>query len=147
MIRCRPSIPYLQEVSEWLLGLIASLVDWTKLGFLSGLADWLETEPVLTTVTTLLVALIFFISSMMFGLCFIWMERKFLGRFMDRRGTQVGFLGFFQNFADGIKVVLKEHIVPKDADKPAVRTGRLRTYLATSFMLLGCIPFSRSAST
>jgi NADH-quinone oxidoreductase subunit H len=131
----------LQDITVWLMGLIASLVDWTKLGFLSGFADWLETEPVLTTVTTLLVALIYFISLMMFGLCFIWMERKFLGRFMDRRGTQVGFLGFFQNFADGIKVVLKEHIVPKAADKPLFELG-VFGILATSFMLLGCIPLS-----
>ncbi len=131
----------LQGLSEWLLGVIAWLVDWTRLGFLSGLADWLETEPVLTAVTTLLVALIYLITLMMIGLCFIWMERKFLGRFMDRRGTQIGVLGFFQNFADGIKVVLKEHIVPKAADRGLFEFA-IFAILATSFMLFGCIPLS-----
>ncbi len=131
----------LQSLSEWLMGLLAAIVDWTRLGFLSGLADWLETEPVITAVTTFLVTLIFFITLMMIGLCYIWMERKFLGRFMDRRGTQVGILGFFQNFADGIKVVLKEHIVPKAADRGLFELAAFGI-LATSFMLLGCIPLS-----
>ena len=131
----------LGDITEWLLGLIASLLDWTKLGFLSDFGDWLQTEPVMTAVTTLLVALIYLITLMMFGLCFIWMERKFLGRFMDRRGTQVGVLGFFQNFADGIKVVLKEHIVPRDADRGLFEFA-IFAILATSFMLFGCIPMS-----
>jgi len=131
----------LQSLSEWLLGVIAWLIDWTKLGFLSGLADWVETEPVLTFLTTLLVAVIYFITLFMFGLCFIWMERKFMGRFMDRRGTQVGVLGFFQNFADGIKTMLKEHILPKAADKWLFELAPF-AIIATSAMLLGCIPLS-----
>ncbi|MDD1771735.1 MAG: NADH-quinone oxidoreductase subunit H [Methanomassiliicoccales archaeon] len=131
----------LTNFTEWLLGLVASLLDWTKLGFLSDFGDWLQTEPVVTLVATLLVAVIFLITAMMFGLCFIWEERKFLGRFMDRRGTQVGMLGFFQNFADGIKVVLKEHIVPKDSDH-ALFEMAIFAYLASTFMLFGCIPFS-----
>ncbi len=36
---------------------------------------------------------------------------------MDRRGTRVGALGLFQNFADGIKTLLRRSIIPKDADK------------------------------
>ncbi|MHC1680038.1 MAG: NADH-quinone oxidoreductase subunit H [Methanomassiliicoccales archaeon] len=131
----------LTNFTEWLLGLVASLLDWTKLGFLSDFGEWLQTAPVVDFVSTLLVAVIFLITAMMFGLCFIWQERKFLGRFMDRRGTQVGFLGFFQNFADGIKVVLKEHIVPKDSDHLLFEIA-IFMYLATTFMLFGCIPFS-----
>jgi NADH-quinone oxidoreductase subunit H len=131
----------LYDLSDWVLGLLAYIVDWTRLDFLSGLADWLVSEPVVVVVAVLLQALIYFITLLLLGLCFIWMERKFLGRFMDRRGTQIGVLGFFQNFADGVKVVLKEHIVPKAADRGLFELAAFGI-LATSFMLLGCVPLS-----
>jgi NADH-quinone oxidoreductase subunit H len=50
-------------------------------------------------------------------------------------------IGLFQNFADGIKCLLKEIIIPKEADE------KLYTYavvgiIATSAMLLGLVPWS-----
>ena len=58
-----------------------------------------------------------FIVGFLVSITFIWQERKILGRLMDRRGTQVGVLGLFQNFADGLKVFIKEIIIPDEVDK------------------------------
>ena len=53
------------------------------------------------------------------ALIFIWMERKVAGRIQDRLGpTRVGGkFGWLQTLADGIKLVAKEDITPKDADR------------------------------
>lgn len=47
-----------------------------------------------------------------------WFERKFAGRAQSRLGpTIVGFAGLLQPLADALKMLQKEDIVPKDADK------------------------------
>jgi NADH-quinone oxidoreductase subunit H len=45
------------------------------------------------------------------------MERKVLGRLMDRRGTMIGMKGFLQCVADGLKTFMKENTIPKKVDK------------------------------
>ena len=48
----------------------------------------------------------------------IWYERKFSGRMQNRPGpTEVGPAGFLQPFADVLKLMQKEDIVPRDADR------------------------------
>lgn len=48
----------------------------------------------------------------------IWIERKVAGRFQDRLGpNRVGPWGIFQSFADVLKLLLKEMIIPAGADK------------------------------
>jgi hypothetical protein len=47
-----------------------------------------------------------------------WLERKALGRIQNRLGpNRVGPYGLFQPVADGLKMVTKEDIVPRNADK------------------------------
>jgi NADH-quinone oxidoreductase subunit H len=47
-----------------------------------------------------------------------WLERKGLGRIQNRLGpNRVGPYGLFQPIADGLKMVTKEDIVPRNADK------------------------------
>ena len=47
-----------------------------------------------------------------------WIERKGLGRIQNRMGpNRVGPYGWFQPVADGLKMLTKEDIVPRTADK------------------------------
>src|SRR5579871_3750085 len=47
-----------------------------------------------------------------------WLERKGLGRIQNRYGpNRVGPFGLFQPVADGLKMLTKEDIVPRNADK------------------------------
>jgi NADH-quinone oxidoreductase subunit H len=48
----------------------------------------------------------------------IWAERRFIGFMQDRYGpNRVGPAGLLQSIADGIKLLFKEEVVPKGADK------------------------------
>jgi hypothetical protein len=88
----------------------------------------------------IIVALIVFIVGFLVSITFIWQERKILGRLMDRRGTQVGVLGLFQNFADGLKAFIKEIIIPKDVDKWVYDAAPV-ILIGVSCFMIGLIPW------
>ncbi|MEO8496087.1 MAG: complex I subunit 1 family protein [Planctomycetota bacterium] len=77
------------------------------------------------------------------ALIFIWMERKVSGRIQDRLGpTRVGgAFGWLQTLADGIKLIAKEDITPKDAD---AMLFKLAPYIgfAASYCAYIALPFS-----
>jgi len=72
----------------------------------------------------------------------IWWERKVAGRIQSRLGPMRvgGWHGWAQSFADGIKLLLKEDLVPKDADAVLFRCA---PYLAIIPSLLAflALPF------
>ncbi len=94
-----------------ILGLIGDTLD--ELFELLGLPKWLYLPTFIAAVTlTFLLALVLDI------LFIIWMERKVIGRIHHRRSiTETGPVGFLQNVADLIKLLVKEDVYPANADK------------------------------
>ena len=72
------------------------------------------------------------------------LERKILGRIQNRYGpNRVGPFGLFQPVADGIKMLIKEDIVPARADKIVHFLAPIMI-AATAILALGVIPYGRN---
>src|SRR5881409_637587 len=72
------------------------------------------------------------------------LERKILGRMQNRYGpNRVGLFGLFQPVADGIKMLIKEDIVPVRADKIVHFLAPI-LIAATAILALGVIPYGRN---
>src|SRR6202171_1618841 len=72
------------------------------------------------------------------------LERKILGRMQNRYGpNRVGPFGLFQPVADGIKMLIKEDIVPVRADKVVHFLAPI-LIAATAILALGVIPYGRN---
>ena len=63
-------------------------------------------------------ALAIFVFLVVTTLILIWAERRIIGRMQQRPGpNRTGPFGLLQTLADGVKLALKEDIIPKAADK------------------------------
>ena len=72
------------------------------------------------------------------------LERKILGRIQNRYGpNRVGPFGLFQPVADGIKMLIKEDIVPLRADKIVHFLAPIMI-AAAAILALGVIPYGRN---
>src|SRR4029077_16535374 len=72
------------------------------------------------------------------------LERKILGRMQNRYGpNRVGPFGLLQPVADGIKMLIKEDIVPARADKIVHFLSPI-IIAATAILSLGVIPYGRN---
>jgi NADH-quinone oxidoreductase subunit H len=74
---------------------------------------------------------------------FIWLERKVAGRIQDRLGpTRVGGkFGWLQTIADGIKLLVKEDLIPADADHLLFRLGPYIAFCG-AFSAFIALPFA-----
>jgi NADH-quinone oxidoreductase subunit H len=78
------------------------------------IADFSDTPWWLSLVKALLI----FVFLMINTLLVIWFERRVIGRMQQRPGpNRTGPSGLLQTLADGIKLALKEDLIPKNADK------------------------------
>ena len=82
-----------------------------------------------------------FVILMVFTLFNIWFERRVVARMQHRIGPNVhGPFGLLQSLADGVKLMLKEDIVPKAADKVVFILAPLIAAIP-AFLAVAVIPF------
>jgi len=129
---------FVQGISVWLMNMVGWIFDWITL---HDVANWFRSAGVVQLLTNLLAALVVFIVGFLISITLIWQERKVLGRLMDRRGTQVGVLGLFQNFADGLKTFIKEIIIPTEVDEWVYNAAPV-ILIGGSAVMIGLIPLS-----
>src|ERR1700716_1000113 len=115
------------SAKQWLLSFLAGAPDWVA-QIASGLINIGALLGVFLTVFALISVL----------------ERKILARIQNRYGpNRVGPFGLFQPVADGIKMLIKEDIVPARADK-IVHFLAPVLIAATAILSLGVIPYGRN---
>jgi NADH-quinone oxidoreductase subunit H len=72
----------------------------------------------------------------------VWLERKVAARFQDRIGpNRVGPLGLLQPIADALKLLTKEDIVPRSADR-YVHLAAPVLVIMSAFLVMAVIPFA-----
>src|SRR6478609_10570154 len=71
----------------------------------------------------------------------IWFERRVVARMQHRLGPNVhGPFGLLQSLADGVKLMLKEDLMPRAVDKAVYVVAPLISAIA-AFMAVAVIPF------
>ena len=96
-----------------------------------------------TVIEYVIVALVFMTFFTILGLVLVYAERKVAAFFQQRLGPmRVGKWGLAQTIADAIKLVFKEPLVTKKADKFLFNLAPFIIILST-FMALGALPFAK----
>jgi NADH-quinone oxidoreductase subunit H len=139
-------------IIHWLVDLVNHL--WYWLGdflpwwfgdFFDAVGDLAASHGNMAVFTILLEGLIIVIIALVNVLNFIWLDRKFMGRMFDFYGPYyVGYRigGWLQNLADGIKLFVKEIIVPAKADRLGFVLAPV-IFIASSILALSTIPIGR----
>jgi NADH-quinone oxidoreductase subunit H len=86
-------------------------------------------------------AVLIFLVLVLLTLFNIWFERRVVGRMQHRPGPNVhGPFGLLQSLADGVKLALKEDIIPKAADKVVYLLAPI-IMVIPAFLTWSVIPF------
>lgn len=97
---------------------------------------WLVTLKVLAVFVVLVLLVLFS----------IWAERRVVARMQFRLGpNRVGPFGLLQSLMDGLKLALKEDIIPKNASKAVFLLAPVIS-VTTAFMAMAVIPFGPMVS-
>ena len=138
-------------ILHWLVDLVNNLwywlgdvLPWAIGDFFTAVGDFAASDGHLSFMTILLECLVIIIVALINVLNFLWIFRKLSGRILDFYGPYyVGYRigGWLQNLADGIKLFVKEIIVPKKADKLGYLLAPV-IYVGSSLLILSVIPLS-----
>jgi NADH-quinone oxidoreductase subunit H len=91
-------------------------------------------------------ALLVFIFCVLLTLMSVWGERRIVGRMQERPGpNRVGPFGLIQALADGVKLALKEDLIPAAADKIVFVLAPIIS-ATTCFMSFAVIPITGQVS-
>ncbi len=106
---------------------------------MSDVADLLLDDPIwLVAVKSLLI----FVLCVLLTLLAIWGERRIVARMQLRVGpNRVGPFGLVQGLADGVKLALKEDLIPKAADKLVFVLAPIIS-ASTCFLAFAVIPMT-----
>lgn len=95
-------------------------------------------------VWTVVGLLVLFTSLSVVVLSLVWLERKALGRLQLRLGpTRTGPMGLLQPVADAVKLILKEDILPAEAEKAVFWVAPV-IVMVSAFMIWVTIPASQT---
>ncbi len=123
-------------------GFVDQVFVWAKgkvLASLAGAPLW--AQETVSSLLNIIALLAVFLS--LFALVSV-LERKILARIQNRLGpNRVGPFGLLQPVADGIKMLIKEDIVPARADKVVHFLAPI-LLAATAILALGIIPYGRN---
>lgn len=161
-----PLIPSLFDVTRVLTGALIGIVVQLIYALaavvppLQGLGDWLGSDAVVTILTWLIVVTVVVLWVTVLNLFTVmWVERKLYSRLQDRYGIMISIwslpfwpfnrtrrpthkgMGYLQNLADGIKLIQKENITPRNADSAMFHISPV-LITASTLMVFAVLPWS-----
>lgn len=115
---------------------VTAIANWLS-GVLSG---WGLSPLLVDLILNALGILVMVTLLMVLDVFLVWVERKIVARFQDRLGpNRLGPFGLIQPFADIIKLLIKEDITPRVADRLVYNLAPILS-LATVLLLWAVIP-------
>ncbi len=127
---------------------------------LKGLGDWIGSDAVITVLTWFIVVTVVVLWVTVFNLFTImWVERKLYSRLQDRYGIMISVwslpfwpfnrmgrpthrgTGYLQNLADGVKLIQKENITPRNADSAMFHISPV-LIASSTLMVFAVLPWS-----
>jgi NADH-quinone oxidoreductase subunit H len=108
------------------------------------LSSWGLSSSMVNFILALLGVLVIAVLVLLIDVFLVWVERKVVARFQDRLGpNRLGPYGLIQPIADVIKLLLKEDITPKGADRVVFNIAPILVF-ATVITIWAVIPFSNT---